>query len=125
MWVAFYVNGRFFCFEKKLTSPSDSKTIIRGFSIATNFYGIFVYDLLVGLSVSFFIGYIPTKSVKKWVYEFTAKLCFVILLRTVCFDVLAKSLDKLCNSGGYVSHLVLSSFSQKTQRGIYVKILPK
>jgi len=108
MGVAFYIDGWFFCFEKKLPSVTYSKAVIGGLSRATDFYGIFVYDILVSRGVTSSIGYVPAKSFKKWVYKFTAKLSFVVSLVFVGFDVAVECFDKLYNSGGYISHLFLS-----------------
>ena len=80
MRVGLYVDGGLFCFEEKFTSSADSKTIIRRFSIAADFYRILVYDIFVGLGVATFVGYVPAKSFEKRVYEFATELRFVISL---------------------------------------------
>ena len=108
MRVAFDVDGWFLCFEKKLANSADAEAVIRGLGSTADLYGIFVYDVLVGLGVASYVRYVPAQFFEERVDEFSAKLGLIILLRTVGVDVAVKRLDKFCNSWRYVSHLGVS-----------------
>ena len=55
--------------------------------LRSDFYGIFVYYILISLCAALYVGDIPAEGFKERVDKFAAKLCFVVLLVFVGFDI--------------------------------------
>jgi hypothetical protein len=92
--VAFDVDRGFFGFEEEFSGAAYAEAIIRGFGFATDFDGIFVDDVFIGLSEAGSICHIPAQFLKERVDEFPAKLRFIVGLRTICIYVVVECLDQ-------------------------------
>ena len=83
----------FLCFDEKLADPTDAEAIVWSLCGASDFYSIFVNDILIRLGLTLFIVHVPTKGFKKRINKLPPKLGFVILTGMISLAITVESVN--------------------------------
>lgn len=85
--IGFDIDRRFLRFQKELARAADAKAVVRRLGRASDFDGVFMDNILVGLGVTADIFHVPAERFEHRINKFFAELCFVILtgfVRVAC-----------------------------------------
>jgi len=72
------INGGFLRFQKEFACSADTEAVIRGLCGAAYFNGIFMYYVLICLSIALFVIDIPTEGMEEGVDKFLSNLGLVV-----------------------------------------------
>lgn len=92
--LVFYINGWFFCFQKKFSDTTDAEAVIRRFRGSGNLDRILMDDVFILFRISCLIGHVPAQGFKERVDEFYSKLGFIVGRVSIGFDILLETLNK-------------------------------
>jgi len=84
--VGLEIDRRFLGLDEKLSIAADAKGIVRGLGFATDFDGVFVNDILVGLGITLGVAHIPAECSEKRIEKLEAEACFLIILNSAVGD---------------------------------------
>ena len=93
----FNIYTRLFGLYKKYSCPTNSKAVIRSFRFSTNNNSILKFNILELWCNTCFICYIPTKSLKEFVYEINFGIFLIKCYSFIDMFVCLKLFNKTCN----------------------------
>ena len=95
MDIIFDVYRRFFGFQEKLSLTTNTERVIRSIGGRSYADSVLMDDVLVSLSKSVLIIYVPAKGLEKRINEFSSNLGFVIMPKFVGLSVTFKSFHQV------------------------------
>ena len=100
MDVALDIDRRLLRFKEELARTADTETIVWSFCITTDFDGVLVDDVFVGIGVALFIAHVPAEDFKKGIEKLAPELGLIVRARPISLKIAVEAFDQLNNFFG-------------------------